>query len=309
MRQRIVIALLLFIGAWPVRAQSDDSVMCHDRKVELDTRIAACTKLLELDQGKESRSQLLASRGEAYIRKKDIPRALADYDEAVKSDPRNADALLHRGGLRWSKLDDQAAFKDFDEAIRLEPTPEHFTARGSLHVSLKEYDAGIADLTQAVTLNPRFADGYKYRAQAYGKTKQYELAIADYDQVLQISPIDRQAMNARTNARDAKGDNLKSMADYGRMLYARLQIHKSYPRQAAVEKVGGSTQLSFSVSREGELVASGVKNSSGSAALDQEALDTLQRAQPFPPMPDDAKPPADYTIRLTFRNPLSHEVP
>ena len=304
-----ILALFLIFGVWSDYVRARDRFTCNNREVGIEARIAACTKSLDQDQGKESRSRLLTSRGDAYRGKEDFAHALADYEEAVVSNPNDAAAFLGRGILRWVRSEDETAFKDFDEAVRLEPTADHLLARGSKHIVLHRYDAGIADLTQAIALNPRLAAAYMDRAFAHSRKKAFDLAVADYDQVLQISPTDKRAMSARNNARDATGDNLKSMEDYGRMLVARLQIEKAYPRQAADGKVEGTVMLAFRIDRTGALVASNVKTSSGSAVLDDAALDTLKRAQPFSPLPADGKQSESFSIPLIFRIPSLHQNP
>jgi TonB family protein len=57
------------------------------------------------------------------------------------------------------------------------------------------------------------------------------------------------------------------------------------------------------------LVASNVKTSSGSAALDDAALDTLKRAQPFSPLPADSRQSEGFLIPLIFRIPSLHQNP
>ena len=64
-----------------------------------------------------------------------------------------------------------------------------------------------------------------------------------------------------------------------------LERNKRYPVEAAARREQGVAQLSFSIDRTGRLVATRIARSSGSAALDREALALAQRAQPFPPPP------------------------
>jgi TonB family protein len=176
-------------------------------------------------------------------------------------------------------------------------------------VSILQPDKAIADSTQAIALKPELAAAFKCRAFAYSQKKQFDLAIADYDQVLRISPIDRSSMMARRATYDAKGEKLKDAVDYGRMLVARLQVQKSYPRQAAREKSEGTARIFFVISREGELMSSGVGVSSGSAMLDRAALDAVQRAQPFPPLPDGSRESDEFVISLAFRISSLHQLP
>jgi periplasmic protein TonB len=80
-----------------------------------------------------------------------------------------------------------------------------------------------------------------------------------------------------------------AVANWERLLVAQLERHKRYPPQAR-GKVG-EARLAFSIDRTGRVLASRIVHSSGSEALDQEALALVRRAAPFPPppvgLPDD----------------------
>jgi periplasmic protein TonB len=80
-----------------------------------------------------------------------------------------------------------------------------------------------------------------------------------------------------------------AVASWQRLLVAQLERHKRYPPQAR-GKVGVA-RLEFSIDRSGRVLASRIIHSSGSDALDQEALALIRRAAPFPPppagLPDD----------------------
>jgi TonB family protein len=302
--RKIAFVLLLIAGFGSDRALSDDNSTCSDQKVEADARIEACTKLLELnDQNSPGKSRVLASRGRAYFQKNDFDRALSDYNDAVKSDPDNADAFLYRAGAHWKKFEDGKAFGDLSEAIRLDPTPERLEARAWRYIAVSQPDLAIADLTRAVASNPRSSEAYLDRGRAHGMKSEFELAIADFDQALSIDPDNKRAALLRDTMREAKGENLSSLKDYGRMLVARLQAQKIYPRAAFREKSAGTTRISFTIGRGGKLLESGVKEGSGSDVLDREALDTLRRSQPLPPLPFGARDSERYEVPIVFRLP------
>jgi periplasmic protein TonB len=89
------------------------------------------------------------------------------------------------------------------------------------------------------------------------------------------------------------------VARWERLLVAQLERHKRYPPQAR-GKIG-EARLAFSIDRTGRVLASRIVHSSGSDALDREALALLQRAAPFPP------PPAGVPdARLSFVVPIRY---
>src|SRR6266403_339236 len=53
--------------------------------------------------------------------KGDNDRAIADYNEAIRLDPKHARAFHHRGYAYSDKGDNDRAIADYNEAIRLNP--------------------------------------------------------------------------------------------------------------------------------------------------------------------------------------------
>ena len=72
-----------------------------------------------------------------------------------------------------------------------------------------------------------------------------------------------------------------------RQLLAHLNRFKQYPPTARSRREEGVVTLSFTMDREGHILARHVAKGSGSSALDAEALEMLQRAEPLPAFPSD----------------------
>jgi periplasmic protein TonB len=62
-----------------------------------------------------------------------------------------------------------------------------------------------------------------------------------------------------------------------------LERNKRYPADAKSDR--GIAQIAFSIDRKGHVMSSRIVKTSGSAALDREALEMVKRSQPFPPPP------------------------
>jgi tetratricopeptide (TPR) repeat protein len=130
--------------------------------------------------------------------------ALADFDEAIRLDPKRPLAYLGRG---WSlahlvnaqidvrpgaqinaelgaqienKVDQQIA--DYSQAISLDPTlAKAYLARGVAYMRQgNNSDAAIADFSKAIELAPDWASAYEVRGNLYVEKKKYKEALADY---------------------------------------------------------------------------------------------------------------------------------
>lgn len=82
---------------------------------------------------------------------------------------------------------------------------------------------------------------------------------------------------------------------------ALLERNKHYPANAQSRREQGVVQLFFSLDRKGMVIGSRVATSSGSPALDEEAMALVRRAQPFPPPPPELSGAhVDLTVPIRF---------
>jgi len=85
-----------------------------------------------------------------------------------------------------------------------------------------------------------------------------------------------------------KSDALKQSSVAASQAYAALvsgHLRRFTDRSVAARYGGGRVVVSFTLSREGKVLASRLATASGNAALDREALAIVSRANPFPPFP------------------------
>jgi protein TonB len=89
-----------------------------------------------------------------------------------------------------------------------------------------------------------------------------------------------------------------------RRLLAHLNRYKQYPGAARRRREEGVVTLSFTVGRDGRVLARHVAKTSGSPALDSEALAMLERAEPLPEFPPTMSGPSrtfNVPIRFSLR--------
>lgn len=91
-------------------------------------------------------------------------------------------------------------------------------------------EAAIADFSEAIRLDPQFADAYVQRGQTLFKNGNVDRAIADFTKALQIDPRHIAAFKARGMAMLYKGDDDAAISDLTKAIqYAELDVAAAPP--------------------------------------------------------------------------------
>jgi protein TonB len=92
---------------------------------------------------------------------------------------------------------------------------------------------------------------------------------------------------------------------YLKVLFQHIQPFLQYPDAARAGRLHGSVQLLVALNRGGTVVGVWVRTSSGSMILDKEAVETVRRAQPLPPVPPELPDVFYFFIPIDFAAPPS----
>jgi tetratricopeptide (TPR) repeat protein len=118
----------------------------------------------------------------------------------------------NRGYEYTKKPDKDRAVADLNEAIRLDPNNARaFNNRG---VVWDDDDRAIADYSEAIRLKPNEADYYTNRGTQWSAKGDFDRAIADYDQAIKLSPKAAFLYFKRGDAWVDKGDIDRAIADH-----------------------------------------------------------------------------------------------
>jgi protein TonB len=120
----------------------------------------------------------------------------------------------------------------------------------------------------------------------------------------QTTAAPRSEMNTAATPRAPNPGSIASraaIASWRDLLMARLQQNKRYPSGAEARRDQGVVTLNFTVDRNGKVLARSIAKSSGVAALDDEVLAMIQRAQPLPAFPAAmAQASVNLTVPIRF---------
>jgi tetratricopeptide (TPR) repeat protein len=128
------------------------------------------------------------------------------------------------------------AIADYTEAARINPSnAEAYGLRGLTYFYKGEYDRAIADCTEAVRLAPDYIGAYHNRGNAYFKKEEYDKAIADFTETIKFDPNDAAAYNDRGIAYFEKGEYDRAIADFTDGLYR--MITPNIPRKSKMRNI------------------------------------------------------------------------
>ena len=184
-RRSVVIA----IGALLLSAMAADAAEDACAHGSGDIAIAACTK--DIESGR-FRGHTLAikynNRGVLWSAQKEYDRALTDYGDAIRVDPRYSDAYYNRCVAYNRKQFFDSAVGSCDDAIKLGPDKNALNAAGDARLSPERSKS----------------DYFTQRGIAYHGKQDFDHAIADYDEAIRLDPNNTAASNNRARATVAK---------------------------------------------------------------------------------------------------------
>ncbi len=233
---RALAAALIVVGtAVPAGA---DVVRDCGSGIRADRRIAACTEIIgKGGTGAMGLPAAYTNRGRGYLDKLDYERALAEFDAAIRIDPKFSLAYASRSRAYGENHDYERGIADADEAIRLDPgSARAYNIRGLNYKWKNEFDRAISDFTASIVLDPTFASTPNNRGNAYRAKGEFDRAISDYEQAIRLNPKFLLAYSNRASAYQAKGDLERALADYLKVLELPARLASDRQRQSSARE-------------------------------------------------------------------------
>ena len=160
--------------------------------------------------------------------------AIADYREAIRINPNDANIYYNRGTAKYHLGQYEFAITDFDEAIRINQDDARFyNNRGLANNHLGEYESAIADFNEAIRINPNDVYFRYHRGLTNNNLAEYESAIADFDEAVHINPNYAEAFYQRGLAKFYLGQHEETVA--ATVSYDEAHLNPYYALQQYLE--------------------------------------------------------------------------
>jgi tetratricopeptide (TPR) repeat protein len=167
--------------------------------IDRDTQIRSCTALIQSSQDRaRDRAFAYNNRGDAWLAKGDNDRAIADYSEAVRLDPKKAEYLNNRC---WARA-----------------------------IAGRELPQAVTDCTEALGIARNDANIMDSRGFVYLRLSRLDDALADYDEALRLNPKQAGSLYGRGLAKLKKGDAAGGEADIAAAKAIQVDIAEEFAR-------------------------------------------------------------------------------
>ena len=183
---------------------------------DTERRIRGCTRVLARKKMERAdRAAAYYNRAMSYLDKEEYDRALADIDEAIAFNSKDADSYNLRGQAHFGKKEFHVAIKDFDKAIALNKKDlTFFFNRGLSLIETGDLNRAIADFNAALKLDPKDVDSLNERGRVYLEMSDNDRAIAEFDKALAIKPDNPAPVYNRGLAYYREGNYKAALRDF-----------------------------------------------------------------------------------------------
>jgi tetratricopeptide (TPR) repeat protein len=191
-----------------------------------DKAIADWSEAIRLDP---KNAYAYSARGGAWGAKNENDKAIADCNEAIRLDPMDVTAYNSRASARLRKGQYDKALADYDEVLRLDPKS---SVAGDNRRNLREMKLKFDDCNRAIGLDSNDAGAYDRRGSAWMTIRQSDKAIADWSEAIRLDRNDVSAYKTRGSARMANRQYDLAIADWGEVIRLNPELPLAYHNRA-----------------------------------------------------------------------------
>ena len=234
----MLVAALALVTLWPAMAAAQVPVCGNG---EPQSWLAACTDIIENPrESLANRVRALKFRGLANYRSGDVARAVADFSEATRLAPQDAEAWNNLGMMRQTRGDLDGAIANYDKAIALDPNAWSVHVNRGNALRLKRDPAGaIAAYDRALALKADLGSALVGRGSALRLLGYADRALADYEEATHVAPDNASAWLDRGAVLMQKGSIAEAIASFDKTIALNPQSVEAYNNRGAAQSQNG----------------------------------------------------------------------
>lgn len=147
----------------------------------------------------------------------------------------NSRAHNRRGLTQASMRNYEQAIFEYTQAIKLDPYyAEAYNNLAAAHLMMNNYGQAVSDGTRAIELAPDFVAAYVNRGIAFTGLRDYERAVEDYAQVIELNPKSVYAYYNRGNTYVWMGKYQEALSDFTEAIALAPEFVAAYVNRGVV---------------------------------------------------------------------------
>jgi tetratricopeptide (TPR) repeat protein len=211
----------------------------YDRQGNLDSAKILYSKGVELNP---TNALNYVGLGKVFLAKNNVSEAKAQFFKALSiSQNKNAE-VMRKIAEAWLATDNKnpdEAIAQINNAIKLEPkNADNYIILGDAQLEKTPSDGGpaIKSYKQATTLNPKSAKGIIREGKLYQRGRNYQLALEKYKEAEAIDPMFAPAYREKAELYFLAGQNAKSIENWKKYLELNNSDYARYRFMSALYK-------------------------------------------------------------------------
>jgi uncharacterized caspase-like protein len=192
----------------------DDVATCRERQTESKVRLDACERVIASGKAEpKDMAVALGIRADGLVRR-DFDKAIATYNDAIKTDPENLRIVVARGWAYQGKGQEDLAMADYNLALQKRPNlAAAYNDRGTLYLRKGALQSALDDFSSAIKNAPTGVVAYTNRARVETMNRDYDAALADFAKAQEIDANAPQVYTNRCVTYTAMGKFDEALAD------------------------------------------------------------------------------------------------
>lgn len=174
-------------------------------------------------------AEMYNSRAKLFFSKNQIEKAISDYKNAIKLDPKNGEYLINLGATYAKAQQFDKALDAINRGLKLSPGNQNaYLNRSIIYLMRGEYNKQIEDLKAYLKNSPNSPDIWYEMGRAYMNIRQFPKALEAFNKALQYNKKgeyyhERAKVHASLGQLDRAKHDAKNAQNLGITIHPQLQ--------------------------------------------------------------------------------------
>ena len=239
--ERQIAACTRDIESGALRGKSLAEAYMFRARLVAQNRLRPCACGCQRSARSIPRAAAMNDRATVWFRKGQFDRAIADFEVAVRLNPKDGAIRCNLGRVLHEKGEFDRAIIEYTEAVRIDSRVTFcVNNRGEVWRLKGDLDRALADQNEAIRTNPKIALAYVQRGDTLRYKGDLARALVDYEHALQLEAEFVPALTGRGLTYEKMGDLARARVEFQKALashhrLAKVDVHKAAQETAAAQ--------------------------------------------------------------------------